>query len=139
MLTHQEFDNKNVYIRRLCLAGIVLLTALLQNTEGLLPSVLGFRAMPLIPAVICIAMYERELPGMFFGVFAGLLWDSAARTGTNLNTILLTILAFVCGCLITHLMRNNILKDEELAKEEPAKPAKKPAARKKAAPKKKAE
>lgn len=109
MLTHQEFDNKNVYIRRLCLAGIVLLTALLQNTEGLLPSVLGFRAMPLIPAVICIAMYERELPGMFFGVFAGLLWDSAARTGTNLNTILLTILAFVCGCLITHLMRNNIL------------------------------
>ena len=51
MLTHQEFDNKNVYIRRLCLAGIVLLTALLQNTEGLLPSVLGFRAMPLIPEI----------------------------------------------------------------------------------------
>lgn len=109
MLTHQEFDNKNIYIRRLCLAGILLLTALLQNTDGFLPSPLGFRAMPLIPAVICIAMYEREIPGMFFGAFAGLLWDSVARSGTNLNTILLTVLAFVCGCLITHLMRNNII------------------------------
>lgn len=109
MLTHQEFENKNIYIRRLCLAAVVLLTALLQNTDGLLPSPLGFRAMPLIPAVVCISMFERELPGMFFGVFAGLLWDSAARTGTNLHAILLTVLAFVCGCLITHLMRNNIL------------------------------
>lgn len=109
MLTHQEFENKNIYIRRLCLAGLVLVTALLQNTEGLLPSPLGFRAMPLIPAVVCVAMYERELSGMFFGAFAGLLWDGAARTGTNLNAFLLTILAFVCGCLITHLMRNNIL------------------------------
>lgn len=109
MLTHQEFENKNIYIRRLCLAGVLLLTALLQNTEGFLPSPLGFRAMPLIPAVVCIAMYERELPGMFFGAFAGFLWDSTARSGANRNAFLLTVLAFVCGCLITHLMRNNIL------------------------------
>lgn len=105
----QEFDNKNLYIRRLCLAGIILLTAILQNTEGFLPSPFGFRAMPLIPAVVCIAMYEREIPGMFFGVFAGLLWDSVAASGANRHAVLLTIIGFVCGCLITHLMRNNIL------------------------------
>lgn len=109
MFAKQEFDNKNVYIRRLCLAGLLLLVALLQNTVGFLPSFFGFRAMPLIPAVVCAAMFERELPGMFFGVFAGLLWDSASASGSNYNAFLLTILAFVCGALITHMMRNNFL------------------------------
>lgn len=109
MVIHHEFDSKNIYIRRLCLAAGVLVVALLQNTDGLLPSVFGFRAMPLIPAVVCIAMFERELPGMFFGVFAGLLWDCVSPVGGNLYAILLAIFAFTCGALITHLMRNNIL------------------------------
>lgn len=109
MFTQHEFDNKNVYIRRLCLAAVVLLVAILQNTDGLLPSAFGFRAMPLIPAVVCISMYERELPGMFFGVFAGLLWDSVSPSGGNFYAILLAIFGFTCGALITHLMRNNLI------------------------------
>lgn len=108
MFTKQEFDNKNVYIRRLCLAAGLLLIALLQNTDGLLPSFFGFRAMPLVPAVVCAAMFEREMAGMFFGVFAGLLWDGAAFGG-SFHAIVLTTLAFVCGALITHVMRNNFL------------------------------
>ena len=109
MITRQEFNNKNIYIRRLCLAGVLLLAALLQNTNGLLPSFLGIRAMPLIPAVVCIAMFERELPGMFFGVIAGLFWDMSSVSGGHFHAVLLTVIAFVCGALITHLMRNNFI------------------------------
>lgn len=109
MIQQQQYDNRNLYIRRLCLAGGLLLVAILQNTGGLLPSVFGIRAMPLIPAVICIAMFERELPGMFFGVGAGLLWDCVSASGTNRNAILLAVFAFVSGALITHIMRNNIV------------------------------
>ena len=105
----REFDNKNAYIRRLCMAAGLVLVALLQNTNDLLPAFFGIRAMPLIPAAVCVAMFEREMTGMFFGVFAGLLWDSAARSGGHFNAILLTILAFTCGALITHLMRNNFI------------------------------
>ena len=109
MLAKQEFDNKNVDIRRLCLAAVLRLAALLQNTVGFLPAFFGIRAMPLIPAVVCVAMFERELPGMFFGVFAGLLWDCASPNGGNFHAIVLTIIAFSCGALITHVMRNNFL------------------------------
>ncbi len=109
MIAKQEFDNKNVYIRRLCLAAGLLLAALLQNTVGLLPSAFGIRAMPLIPAVVCVAMFERELPGMFFGVFAGLLWDSSSAHGGNFHAVMLTVITFTCGALITHVMRNNFL------------------------------
>ena len=109
MFVKQEFDNKNLYIRRLCLGAGLLAVALLQNTVGFLPSFFGIRAMPLIPAVVCAAMFERELPGMFFGVFAGLLWDSASPTGGNFYAVILTVIAFACGALITHVMRNNFL------------------------------
>ncbi|MBQ7542325.1 MAG: rod shape-determining protein MreD [Clostridia bacterium] len=109
MIVRQEYDNKNIYIRRLCLAAGLLLVALLQNTVGLLPSAFGIRAMPLIPAAVCVAMFERELPGMFYGVFAGLLWDGTSASGGNFHAVLLTIVAFTCGVLITHVMRNNFL------------------------------
>lgn len=109
MFAKQEFDNKNVYIRRLCLAAGLLVVTLLQNTAGFLPSFFGIRAMPLIPAVVCVAMFERELPGMFFGVFAGLLWDCSAPNGGNFHAAVLTVIAFTCGALITHVMRNNFL------------------------------
>ena len=92
MVAKQEFDNKNIYIRRLCLAAGLLLTALVQNTAGLLPSFFGIHAMPLIPAVVCAAMFERELPGMFFGVFAGLLWDSVSASGGHFHAALLTVM-----------------------------------------------
>ena len=108
-VTAREFDNRNLYIRRLCLAGGLVLVALLQNINGLLPSFFGLRAMPLIPAVVCIAMFEREMSGMFFGVFAGLLWDSTAVRGDHFHAVLVTVIAFTCGALITHLMRNNFI------------------------------
>lgn len=109
MFAKQEFDNKNVYIRRLCLAAGLLVVSLLQNTVGFLPSFFGIRAMPLITAVVCAAMFERETAGMFFGVFAGLLWDGSTASGSNFNAIILAAIAFVCGALITHMMRNNFL------------------------------
>lgn len=105
----QEFDNKNAYIRRLCLAGGLVVVALLQNTDGLLPAFFGIRAMPLIPAAVCIAMFEREMTGMFFGLFAGLLWDSMAASGGHFHAAMLTVLAFTCGVLITYVMRNNFI------------------------------
>ena len=108
-ISAQEFDNRNAYIRRLCLAAGLVLVSLLQNTNGLLPSFFSVRAMPLVPAVVCIAMFEREMSGMFFGLFAGLLWDSMASTHGHLHAVLLTIIAFACGTLITHLFRNNFI------------------------------
>ena len=108
-MTGSEFDNRKAYIRRACYAAGLLVVAMLQNTAGLLPSFLGFRAFIVIPAVVCIAMYERETSGMFFGLFAGLLWDMASPSGGHFQAIMMTAIGFVCGCLITYLMRNSLV------------------------------
>ncbi len=64
--------------------------------------------MLLIPAVICIAMFERDIAGMFFGLFAGALWDMHA-SGASFNALFLLTVGFICGTLINTIMRNNIV------------------------------
>ncbi len=94
--------------RRLSLAMIILLISVLQNTDGFFPQVFGIRALLLIPAVVCIAMYERDIWGMMLGLFAGALWDVFA-SGASYNALFLLTAGFICGTLINTIMRNNIV------------------------------
>jgi len=102
-------ESRRALVRRLIFGAGLVAVAALQNTRGLLPSVFGIRATPLIPAVVCVAMFEREVPGVLYGLFAGLLWDASSASGGSFNAILLAAAGFACGTLITHLMRNNLV------------------------------
>lgn len=103
-----EKQKKNIIARRAVYALILLVLSVLQNTQGFFPEILGARALPLIPAVVCIAMNERDLPGLAFGLFAGALWDISA-SGNSFNALLLMTVGFLCGTLINTVMRNNIV------------------------------
>lgn len=103
-----ETQNKKLIIRRICLALILLLLSVLQNTDGLFPQIFGVRALLLIPCVVCIAMYERDIWGMILGLFAGALWDIFA-SGASFNALFLLTTGFLCGTLINTIMRNNIV------------------------------
>lgn len=103
-----ESQNKKLILRRLCLALILLLLSVLQNTDGLFPQIFGVRALLLIPAVVCIAMFERDIFGMIFGLFAGALWD-VFSSGASYNALFLLTVGFICGTLINTIMRNNVV------------------------------
>ena len=103
-----ETQKKKLIYRRLCLALILLAISVLQNTEGFFPQVFGIRALIFIPAVVCIAMYERDIWGMMLGLFAGALWDVFA-SGASYNALFLLTTGFLCGTLINTIMRNNIV------------------------------
>ena len=103
-----ETERKKLIMRRGSLALILLVLSVLQNTEGFFPQIFGVRALLLIPAVICIAMFERDMAGMLFGLFAGALWDMHA-SGASFNALYLLTVGFVCGTLINTMMRNNII------------------------------
>ena len=103
-----ESQRKNIIIRRICLAVILLLLSVLQNTDGFFPQIFGVRALLLIPCVVCVAMYERDIWGMLLGLFAGALWDIFA-SGASFNALFLLAVGFACGTLINTIMRNNIV------------------------------
>ena len=100
--------NRPVLYRRAIYLILLLVLHLLQSTAGLFPSPFGAHALLLIPAVVCIGMCEREYSGLFFGLFAGLLWDSTLLAD-HYHAMFLCVLGLVCGALAQHLMRNNIM------------------------------
>lgn len=100
-------DKKKLIIRRALLGLVVYLLAFLQNGEGRFPSLFSVRAFFLIPAVVAIGMFEKEIPGILYGLFAGVLWDMVA-SGNNYNAIFLVIAGYISAMLITTIMRCNI-------------------------------
>ena len=107
-MTAIEKPRKIILMRRACYALVLFVLSVIQNTDGFFPAPFAVRAIPLIPAVVCIAMNERDVPGMFFGLFAGTLWDISA-SGSNFNALFLLTVGFLCGTLINTIMRNNIV------------------------------
>ncbi len=103
-----ESNRKKLILRRICLALILLPVSVIQNTDGFFPQIFGVRALLLIPFVVCVSMFERDIVGMLLGLFAGALWDIFA-SGASFNALFLTAVGFICGTLINTIMRNNVV------------------------------
>lgn len=102
-------ENKNKIVRRCIFAVFIIVTFIFQNTGGLFPAPNGIHAILLLPLTICIAMFEREFAGMFFGLLAGALLDAFSTDTLCYHSLMFTAIGFFTGALITYLMRNNLV------------------------------
>lgn len=102
-----EAEKKSTILRRLILAIIIFVLSFMQSGDGRFPQFFGIRALLVIPVLVAVSMYERDVSGIFFGIFAGALCDIFAA-GNNFNAIYFVIVGFVCGTLMNTIMRNNI-------------------------------
>ncbi len=104
-----KLGGKKTVERRAILIALAVLTFIFQNTGGLFPAPFGINAILLIPLTICIAMFEREFAGIFFGLLSGVMLDSFSSQSVIFNSLFFTVIGFCAGALITYLMRNNLL------------------------------
>ncbi len=102
-------ENKEEYKRKGIFLVLIIFTAILQNTNGLFPKIYNASAMLIIPLVICVSMFEREMTGMVFGLVAGLIWDFYSARMDGFYAVLLTLAGFFGSYLIRRYMRNNIV------------------------------
>ena len=107
MIEQQKQDIKKAG-RYVSVAAVLLILSVLQNTPGWFPSFFGVKAFLLIPAVVSAAIFEKDIGGIFFGLFAGALWDISAG-GRDYHAIFLVAAGFVCGSLLNNVMRPNVL------------------------------
>ncbi len=99
---------KLLLIRRSLFLVLIWIGHLLQNTSGFFPEIFGVRAYFLISLTVVLGLFERELPGALYGIFAGALWDSVSGLGDGFNALYLMLIGAVCGILINTVMRNNL-------------------------------
>lgn len=105
----EEMGRKDSIKRRIWLALIVLVTFLLQTTKGFFFAPFGIHARLLIPATVCVAMFEREFSGLFYGLAAGMMLEAVSPDSVCFNSVMFTLIGFTTGILITYLMRNNLV------------------------------
>jgi rod shape-determining protein MreD len=104
-----RYEGFFVAVKRIILFIAVILTAVLQNTDGLLPDIFGVRLFPLIPLVISIGMCEGAMSGLLYGAAAGCFWDVCSTAPDGFNGLYLAFAGCLAGLLIRFFMRNKLL------------------------------
>ena len=88
---------------------VALLTAVIQHTPGFRFDLGTLSPMLLVPFVVCVAMYERSIVGLFIGGLSGVLWDFAVSGADGMFTLMLSVIGFFVGVLVTFYLRNRII------------------------------
>lgn len=99
--TEKRIRRRNLL--RGCLSVLMLLLAAVPMFGG------GVQPLPVIPAVICIAMYEEFYFSVFCGVLGGLLIDTACLSPLGANAIYLSVIAAAVWLLFKGLLRRSFL------------------------------
>ena len=86
---------------------LVLFTV--QETPGLTPSVFGARPVLLIPAVLTIAMFEKEVTAMVFGVVGGLFCDFGLSGVLGFHGLILGVLCFAVSLMVQIYLQINLV------------------------------
>ena len=98
-----------LYLRWVAYGLILLFVSLLQAAPRLFPAFFGAHPVPLVPFVVCIAMFEGPMVGAAFGVGGGLLWALYADRLFGFDALLLLAIGCMCGLLVQVFLRNNWL------------------------------
>lgn len=103
-----KLKNKMLWLRRAAFVLLIILTASLQNSTGMVFAPFDVHAMLLVPLVVCICVHEKSVVSLLLGAFAGIMWDMTSVTVDGFFTVFLATVGFLCSVLIAFEMRNNI-------------------------------
>lgn len=92
----------NRVVRYMAYVLELLVLFMVQETPGMLPTILGVRPVLLLPAAVTIAMFEEEIPAMSFGILAGLFCDFGLSGTLGFHALVLAILCFFVS-VVTHV------------------------------------
>lgn len=85
------------FFRYLAYSLEIILLFILGTTPNLMPEIFGATPCLLLSTAMAIAVFEAEVPAMFFGLFCGLLTDIGYSNGVGIFTVTMTVVCFVLG------------------------------------------
>ncbi len=90
-------DGKLKNLRYITYAIEIILLYVFSGIPGFLPSILGVKPLLLLPVAVTIAVFEKEVAAMFYGLACGALCDLGFTDKIGFYTIALTVLCFAFG------------------------------------------
>lgn len=97
-------DRTNSFFRYLAYVLELVLLFVLTTTPRLMPELFGAKPALTVCVALTVAVYEREIPAMIFGMLAGILTDLGYTNNIGLFTISLTVICFIVGYAANNLI-----------------------------------
>ena len=97
-------DRSNSFFRYLAYVIELILMFVLSTTPGIMPELFGAKPALLVCVALTVAVFEREIPAMIFGMLAGILTDLGYSNSIGVFTISLTVICFVVGYAANNLI-----------------------------------
>ena len=97
------------YVSWLVYGLLTLAILLMQTAPRFFPAVMFARPVPLVPCVVCVALFEGARIGAGVGLLAGLLWDVYAFRVFGFDALILMAIGLAVGLLVQWLLRANFL------------------------------
>lgn len=101
--------NNVKFFRYLAYSIEILVLFVLGATPSLLPQIYNATPCILVALAITIAVFESEIPAMFFGVACGVLTDLGFSNSIGTFTISLAIVCFILGFCANNFIAANFL------------------------------
>lgn len=95
-------------IKFLVYALIVFAAYIIQTTPGLI-EFCGIRPILVLPACLCIAVFEGEFAGGLFGFCFGLFCDSSSETIFGFNALVFLVLCTLAGLATIYVFRRSTM------------------------------
>lgn len=102
-------SNRYKFLRYFAYVVEILVCFIIQQTPGLVPSIMGGRPIFLVSILVTIAIFEDELVGMSFGLFIGVLLDFGLFDVVGFHAIILGLIGYFVGVLSVNVIKNNFL------------------------------
>ena len=99
---------KNLRIRHVIFTVVIFLSAVLYHS-GLIPEIGSASAMIMVPLCVSIAIHEKSIPSLAFGMLCGALWDLGVTQADGFYTVMMTCAGFICSSLSKFIVRKNLL------------------------------
>lgn len=66
------------------------------------------RPLIVLPMIICVSVFEGELSGGIFAIFAGILWSSGVTMFWGFHPLILYFCAVLCGVVTSIYLQENL-------------------------------
>ena len=89
--------------------GLITIALFVIQSIPLLPRIAAVCAMPLLPLVFCIGVFNNEAVGFVFGLLAGLLMDITSSASDGFNALVLTVFGLGVALLTEYLFNDRLV------------------------------
>lgn len=89
--------------------SLLMLVLYVIQTDPQLFSISGIKPVLVLPFAISVAMFDRQLAGGLFGLFAGILCDTSSNVLFGFQSILYLVICTAVGLLVVYFMQPSVI------------------------------